>query len=80
MNSYIHTYTHTYTHSHIQTYIHTGDTLVGRINPKDLAVALATTLITPAATGKTVEVATIVRHDSFSRVTIVTHNSFTRCP
>jgi len=29
-----------------------------RINPRDLAVALATTLLTPQATGKTVEIAT----------------------
>jgi len=35
-----------------------GDTLVGRINPRDLAVALATTLLTPEATSKTVEIAT----------------------
>ena len=37
-----------------------GDTLVGRISPKDLGVALATTLITPQAAGKTVEIATEV--------------------
>lgn len=36
-----------------------GDVAAGRINPKDLAHILVQALVTPAATGKTFEVATI---------------------